>query len=357
MIVTVPRVIAVVVVSLLGWYVFVAGPRLGSPGAPESSFSYERDQRPLAAFPPAGHTFVGVQTAGSTDDFTDEERFAAATGTRPSAYSFTAGWALDEFNPRAITRIAARGMLPIVTWEPWDYRSEGPTEATRGLSPAWRLARIADGQYDDYVDSWAKGIAELGYPVVIRLAHEMNGYWYPWSEQGNGSSPGDYVRMWRHVHDLFTATGATNAIWMWAPNVSYAGSQDLASLYPGDQYVDWVGLSGYYGTGGQTAFKSFDTIFAATLTQVAAITKRPVVIAETGATDAVGRRVDWIRDLFRGLARHPEIIGVVWFEVNREIDWRIADAPAAAAAFAAGAIASRFDTPWTPYTRPRTTVP
>lgn len=359
MTVTVPRVLAVTVLALLGWYTFVGGPQLGAAGAPESSFVYARPPSvaQLPVFPPAGRTFIGVQTAGGTDDFTDEQRFAAATGTSPSVYTFSAGWAVDDFDPRSFTRAAARGMLPVVTWEPWDYRSEGPTDRTRGEAPNWRLSRIISGEDDAYIRSWARGVADLGFPVVIRLAHEMNGYWYPWCESVNGNAPGDYVKMWRHVHDLFTMAGAFNAIWMWSPNVDYAGSQDLASLYPGDEYVDWVGLSGYYGTGGQVDYRSFDQIFGGTLKRIPTITSRPIVIAETGATNATGRRVDWIQDLFRGIARHPEIVGVTWFEVDHEVDWRIAGVPDAAAAFRAGASTPRFDTPWTPYTRPLEAVP
>ncbi len=358
---TVPRAITAVALVLLGWYAFVGGPWLGSSDTPESHFSFQRPSEQQAAllpvFPPAGHTFLGVETATGTDDFTDEQRFTAATGTRPSVYEFSAGWAVDGFSRESITRAAARGLLPIVSWEPWDFRSAGPTDPTRAVQPNWRLSTIADGRHDDYVRSWAQGIAGLGFPVVIRLAHEMNGSWYPWSEQVNGNRPGDYVRMWRHVHDVFAAAGARNAIWLWSPNVAYAGSQDLASLYPGDAYVDWVGLSGYYGTSGQQAYATFDQIFGPTLHQLAGLGTRPVVIAETGATNAAGRRVEWIRDMFRALPTHPQIIGVVWFEADREIDWRIGSAPDAAAAFGEEAAAARFDTPWTPLTRPLTAVP
>ncbi|OJY39083.1 glycosyl hydrolase [Pseudonocardia sp. 73-21] len=357
---TLPRALAATVLGMLGWYTFVVGPQLASPGAPESRFVYERpppqQMAQLAQFPAAGHTFIGVQTDAGTKDFAGAERFATATGTRPSVYEFSAGWAIDEFSPEPITRVAARGMLPMVSWEPWDFRTQGPSDHGRADQPAWRLAEITGGAYDDYVRSWARGIADLSYPVAVRLGHEMNGTWYPWAERVNGNRPGDFVRMWHHVHDLFDAAGARNVIWVWSPNVGYAGSQPLDTLYPGDAYVDWVGLSGYYGTGGQRAYRPFDQIFGETLRSVAGISARPVVIAETGATDVIGRRADWIRDMFRSLDRHPEVIGVIWFEVGGEVDWRIAGAPDAAGAFRAGAAAPRYDAPWTPYTRPLTTV-
>jgi beta-mannanase len=196
-------------------------------------------------------------------------------------------------------------------------------------------------------------MAALGYPVVIRFAHEMNGNWYPWCEQSNGNKPGDYVRAWRHVHDLFTAAGAKNVYWMWSPNVTYTGAKPLSSYYPGDSYVDWVGLSGYYGTAGRQKYISFDQIFDATLTELATFTHKPVVIAETGATNVTGQRVRWIRDMFAQLPHHPEVIGLIWFEATKEIDWRIAAAPDAATAFGQGAADPRYRTPWSIAGTPR----
>ncbi len=33
----------------------------------------------------------------------------------------------------------------------------------------------------------------------------------------NGDQPGEFVAAWRHVHDIFTSVGATNATWVWCP--------------------------------------------------------------------------------------------------------------------------------------------
>jgi beta-mannanase len=185
----------------------------------------------------------------------------------------------------------------------------------------------------------------------------MNGFWYPWCEQSNGNQPGDYVKAWRHVHDIFTQAGVHNVIWVWSPNVSYAGSAPLQELYPGDQYVDWVGLSGYYGTGGVKDYVSFDQIFDSTLTQLHQFTGKPIVVTETGATDAIGRKADWVKQAFQQLPSHPDIIGVIWFEAVKELDWRIAASPAAAAAFREGASDPRYRVAWTPNSVARTAAP
>jgi hypothetical protein len=308
---------------------------------------------PPTPFPPAGKVFLGLQTNAGPSDFTAVDAFASATRHRPAALQYSQGWATDRFNAEPLNAIAARGMLPIVSWEPWDYRLPGNASSS-GDQPAYRLAAIIDGTYDEYIRAWASGVAALPYPVVMRFAHEMNGFWYPWCEQSNGNRPGQYVAAWRHVHDIFTDAGAANVTWLWSPNVTYPGAATLATLYPGDSYVDWIGLSGYYGTAGRESYIGFDDIFGATLAELTAITSRPVVITETGATNATGQRARWITEMFERLPSYPQVIGVIWFEANKELDWRIASTPDAAAAFAAGAANTTYDVTWTPSGVPRT---
>ncbi len=80
----------------------------------------------------------------------------------------------------------------------------------------------------------------------MRFNWEMNGRWFPWSEGVNGNKSGEYVTAWRHVHDIFTAVGANKVTWVWCPNIDPNRIfLDLASQYPGDEYVDWTCLDGY----------------------------------------------------------------------------------------------------------------
>jgi len=330
-----------------------SGPVSGPPPADGTSRPSSSPPAPPVPFPPTGKVFLGLQTNLGPYDFSAVDAFAAATRRRPSVLQFSQGWAADRFDAGLLDATADRNMLPIISWEPWDYTQRGRAGSS-GEQPAYRLARIINGDYDDYIRSWATGIAAWGSPVVLRFAHEMNGFWYPWCEQSNDNRPGDYVKAWRHVHDLFAAAGADNVTWLWSPNVTYPGASSLKGLYPGDSYVDWIGLSGYYGTAGREAYISFDQIFRQTFSDLKTFTHKPVVITETAATDAAGQRVRWINQMFSQLPNHPEVIGVIWFETDKEIDWRIASAPSAAAAFAKGAANARYDTAWTPNGVPRT---
>ncbi len=314
-------------------------PSLAQPSSPAP---------PPEPFPAPGKVFLGINTNAGGYDFAALDAFVQATGTQPSAMQFTQGWGHNQFDRGLFDRIAARHMLPIVSWEPWNYDTRGESQD----QPDYRLANIIDGRFDDYIRSWAKGMAALPYPVVIRFAHEMNGFWYPWCEQSNGNAKGDYVKAWRHVHDVVNEAKPRNISWLWSPNVSYTNSTPLKALYPGDEYVDWIGLSGYYGTAGTKNYRSFDHIFTGTFNELATFTNKPIVITETGATDAIGRREQWVREMFSELPHHPNVIGVIWFEAVKEIDWRLASTPDAAQAFGENASQARYQTPWNTYSIP-----
>ncbi|GAA2602059.1 hypothetical protein GCM10010399_36020 [Dactylosporangium fulvum] len=366
--ITLPRIMALALL-LIGGYVFVVAPRVEAMTSPSARWE-EKLAEPLPTFtpgprssapvlfPPVGRAFFGVFTDRGPGDLTDYNGFVQAAGKQPQVMMFARGWAVHKtFDRQPFDRIVNRGMLPMLGWEPWDYRGESDVDTERGTQPEYRLARITGGAFDPYILAWADGIKGLGYPVAIRFAHEMNGYWYPWCESANGNRRGDYVAAWRHVHDLFEAAGARNAIWVWSPNVRYDNSTPLSQLYPGDTYVDWVGLSGYYGTAHMERYRTFAQIYQPTLNELQSVSKRPVVVTEVGATDEAGRKAEWVADLLRTLPKHPEIIGFLWYESVKETDWRIAASKSASEAFAKGVAQPYFDTRWSPSQVPRTAPP
>lgn len=286
----------------------------------------------------------GVSTPAGPRDLSELDAFEGDAGTPVDVVMYYQGWAVDEFDPGLARSVAGRGALPEITWEPWDFRA--------GLhQPDYALARIVDGTHDGYITRWAEGAKAYAGPLLLRFGHEMNGRHYPWSEQVNGNGPGQYVEAWRHVVDIFRGVGATNVAWIWSPVVSSAGTTPLEQLYPGDGYVDWVGVDGYNGGSALPwgGWQSFSRIFDATLTELAAITTaKPVMVAETASVERGGSKAAWITDFFAQLARHPEIKGFVWFNHDKEADWRIQSSEAAREAFAAGVATLRPDVPCTP---------
>ena len=172
----------------------------------------------------------------------------------------------------------------------------------------------------------------------------MNGNWFPWSEQVNGNKPGEYVAAWRHVHDIFTSVGATNATWVWCPYAEVKRRfASLAPLYPGSAYVDWTCMDGFNWASNPTnphRWRSFGEIFSATyrrlVKQIAP--GKPIMLAEMASTGGPRAKAAWIADMFRQLAaKYRQIRGLVWFDqVDRGINWPLESSPEATRAFARG---------------------
>jgi len=254
-----------------------------------------------------------------------------------------ADWARASFDPAQAEAVARRGAVPEVSWEPWDARI-----ALRRPQPRYTLASIIRGRHDAYVRHFAAAVARYGGPVRLRFAQEMNGRWYPWSESSNGNRPGEFVRAWRHVHAIFTAAGATNVQWVWAP---VAGGI-RRSQYPGHALVDVVGLSGF--NGGRLLFRRawrpFRVAFGPPLDAIHHLAPgKPVELTEIASTEAGGDKGLWIRSMFEEIRRRPYIRALVWFNLRKEADWRIESSARAQAAFAAGAATVRR--PLSPATR------
>jgi beta-mannanase len=178
----------------------------------------------------------------------------------------------------------------------------------------------------------------------------MNGNWFPWSEQVNGNKSGEYVRAWRHVHDIFTNKGATNVTWVWSPNIEYAGSTPLSELYPGDSYVDWLGMDGYnWGTVPHptvTGWQTFSQVFTQTYAKITALSTKPLMVAETASAEPGGSKANWITDAYSTQipGNFKKVKAIIWFNENKETDWRIESSTAAQNAFATAVQSSLYAT-------------
>jgi beta-mannanase len=284
--------------------------------------------------------YFGAATQQAPFSASEVQDVASTAGAAPSMTEYFVKWT-QPFDPAAVADAYRHGTLPVISWEPWAGGVENNGALAGAIpkanidQPQYRLSNIYDGKFDSYITAFAKAVAADKWPVALRFAHEMNGTWYPWSEQVNGNAPGDYVKAWQHVHDLFQQAGATNVIWVWSPNIIRpVPNTRLSELYPGDKYVDWIGLTGY-GVKETSADQTFDP----TLKELATFTKKPILITETGAQPGPDK-TEWINSFFPWLIRNPDVIGYIWTEKDQQTganaDWRYSDDAADQAAFDSG---------------------
>lgn len=216
------------------------------------------------------------------------------------------------------------GGVPMITWEP-------------SLSTTNTLEAISNGNYDSYLTTFAQAAKNWGGLIYLRFAHEMNGNWYVWDGYHNGESsgPAKYIAAWKHIHNIFSSASATNVKWVWSPNHTSAPDESwnqAVNYYPGDDYVDWIGIDGY--NWGQGDWQTFTQIFSSAYATFESYGK-PLMISEFAcATDESYSKADWITDAFSEIeSTYSRIRIFVWFNQNKERDWRVSSSTSASDSF------------------------
>jgi mannan endo-1,4-beta-mannosidase len=293
--------------------------------------------------------WIGTQLTGGQPpwDMSAVSHFEGMVGKGLSLIEFSASFAecdggsCDYYKfPRSeMDTIRNYGAIPFFSWG----SQSAPVTADIN-EPAFQLADIVNGSFDGYIREFAEAARDWGHPFFLRFDWEMNGNWFPWAEDANGNNPGEYVAAGRHVHDIFTQVGATNATWVWCPYVkSSPKMRPLASFYPGDEYVDWTSLDGFnWASNGVNPqpWTSFDKIFGPSywaIVKKIAPTK-PMLLAEMATGGKGYAKSTWIDEMFKVLrTEYPRIRGLIWFEqFDRGVQWPLETAPSVTQAFSRG---------------------
>lgn len=248
---------------------------------------------------------------------------------------------LDNLFNQQLPAIWANGNVPVVSWEPY--------LCSPASTPNDVEVRAGRGDYDAYLRAWADRMkafvsgpdGSLGTAddrrVYIRLAHEMNGNWYPWGAAVGGNSAADYVLMWQRVRGIFWEKGldARTLQWIWAVNHEDVGMARAEDYYPGPEYVDWIGIDGY-NWGASQSWSSWSTpeqVFEPMVMRLRGLTAsqpKPLALTETASSSSTPGKVDvaakslWITQLFgyaTGSATGARMI--VWFNEDKETDWAV----------------------------------
>ncbi|MCA1723193.1 MAG: hypothetical protein LC748_02855 [Thermomicrobia bacterium] len=267
------------------------------------------------------------------------DQYIAQVGTAPKVIHYYLSWSDGGPFDRALNdAIVARGATPMLTWNPQDWRY-GVTQ------PAYSDAAIAGGAYDPLLQEWGHDLAAWGKPFYLRIGDEMNGDWNSWSPGKNGNTVDTYIAMWRHVVTTMRAAGhgLPNVRFVWCPSTVDQGAADFVPMYPGDAYVDWVGLDGFnWGTGTpdhHVGWQSFAQVFQQGYTRITALTTKPLMIAEIGSVEQGGNKAVWLKQTFLSdiPMRYPRIKAVLYFDSDGTPDgegnWLLGTSPAALSAW------------------------
>ncbi|CAF4195040.1 unnamed protein product [Rotaria socialis] len=267
----------------------------------------------------------------------DIQSFSSWVGKHPIVILLFTDWCngsmYNLFNYQ-LKNIWDNGSIPAITWEA--FKCGGSSQP--GIMSLVRNHTYDTyiNQFGDYLAAWLAGMdGVLGNSddrrAYLRLAHEMNGNWYPWSI---GSTPQDYVWVWHYIHDLFVnkSLDSTRLQWIWCVNNVDVGSYTAENYWVGEHYVDWMGIDGY-NIGTSQSWSSWlnpNQIFDSMIARLQNLSStKPICINEyastslvTGNISNITAKYDWLQQ-FCTYINNKQIIMTSYFNIDKETDWAI----------------------------------
>jgi beta-mannanase len=262
-----------------------------------------------------------------------------------------------KFPEKSVRIIHSLGVVPFIRMMPRTTFTEDKQD------PNFTLQSIIDGKFDSNLTKWAMDAKRVGIPLMVEFGTEVNGHWFPWSGIQNGGGitnkygnptfpdgPERFRDAYRHIIDLFRKEGVTNITWcfhVYPPlDVGKPGILDqpwnaIKNYYPGDNYIDWIGISVYGSFDRGADWESFSGILDNAYPQLAAISsKKPLAVFEFGVLEdpLQGNKSKWIQDALQSIenGRYPRIKAISYWDekwndcvivclpkLNGEIDLRL----------------------------------
>ena len=209
-----------------------------------------------------------------------------------------------DFPSETVSVLRQKGIASLIKLEPWSWKGKSDN--------SFSLERLIAGKFDTGLAKFAAGLAAQKTPILLTFGHEMNGDWYPWA-----GHPELYKEAYIHVWETFERTGANKyATWLWNPN---AGT-DPSAYYPGDSYVDGIGLDGYSTdwTGNPADARALFGQDIGLMRQL--YPEKPLWILETGYDKLNGGsaagEAQFLKSLFE-LAVQDDLAGVFYFNTTK----------------------------------------
>ena len=292
--------------------------------------------------PPEDMLYHGVYPGGKSgneDDITpgDADAYEKCVGRKAAWIFFSHNWFNGrQFPAQTAGWIRERGSIPFIR-----LMLRSTTEEKR-IEKLYTLQAIIDGAFDQDLKRWGQAAKKFGTPLLVEYGTECNGDWFQWNGRWNGGAKTDgfgdparsdgperFVSAYRHIVKTIRAEGADNITWVFHPDANDSPDKQwnrFENYYPGDDVVDWIGVSAY---GPQmpveTECESFREMMDRAYRRLDALASgKPVVMLEFGCTagSPAANPEDWagaaLDDLLSN--RWPRIIGFSWWNEQWEND-------------------------------------
>lgn len=168
-------------------------------------------------------------------------------------------------------------------------------------------AILKNGEHREKYELWIERLADFFnslkdregnlIPVVFRPYHEMNGSWFWWG--GDNISPEDYKQLWKETFRLLQQNNVHSLLYAYSPN-TVSSEEEFAEYYPGDQYVDILGVD-IYNHSGNEAFTTDVQRNLEIIRKRANAADKPFALTETGNNNFGEDPHWWTQTLYPGI--------------------------------------------------------
>ncbi|NBI29670.1 carbohydrate-binding protein [Chengkuizengella marina] len=172
------------------------------------------------------------------------------------------------------------------------------------------LENIDEGLRDENIDRMAEILKTTNKPIFLRIGYEFDG---PWNHYDSDL----YILAYQRIVDRFNAKGVNNVAYIWhsAGFVPYGGNdRQLIEWYPGDEYVDWVGVSWFPGW--DDANKEAAIVRREEMAQIAIEHGKPLMIGESAPKEEFEGNLDWYKEVMQWIEEKDV---KMWSYINQ--DW------------------------------------
>ncbi|MBI1861774.1 MAG: beta-mannanase [Deltaproteobacteria bacterium] len=281
------------------------------------------------------------------------------TAKKMAFVMFANDWVDGPYFPwDGVDGVSQVGKVPYIRILPRSTRAQ-----YTGSDYYYSMDRFLAGYYDNVLRQWARSARATASPLFVEWAPEMNGRWYQWNGLWSGGGytfgfgnpnladgPEKYRAVYQRVVTIFNQEGATNVTWVFHVNWENNPREywnTMAAYYPGDQFVDWLGISVFGAQYAYEYYDSFTNVFDAAYGEFSALSAtKPMMVAEFGVVEQPGDpngKAQWLTNALQSIVeeRYPRVKGIsYWNESSWTIpqnnNLRIDSSPQAVNAYATG---------------------
>lgn len=284
---------------------------------------------------PEGQAYIGAYVdAGPLSDEVDEQKvlnFEKLIGKKLAWIYFSNNWTDGEIKFPAANVDACRrlGRIPYIRLMPWSY-----VDSRVNGDPIFTMDAFLNGDFDQDLRQWALEAKKNPGHMILEFGPEVNGDWFPWNGRWNGAGtknkygdpnwpdgPEKFKDVYQRVIRIFRNAGLTDVTWVLhvdtarAPHTSW---NKVKYYYPGDDYIDWIGLSVFGAQLPTHSWEDFLPKLKNFWTEIKETTsQKPIIISEFAViedTQNSNRKAQWLTRALKVIETqlYP-IIGVTYW--------------------------------------------